>query len=544
MKKLLNILGGGCGGCKKILAVLMVAVMMATMAPVVFAVVEYEDFEYENLNDVIETHYLPPSDFLEGVVNGVAASEDLFSFFFRTNPTPVNTDKYLYGYGYGLFAGEDLPGWGYGFGFGYDYFYEEVDGWCSGEACPFPEKLGMGLKLGDSFGEFKLLATDGVTEELPVAMSFAISTLVPALAGAAINLPAGLFMTASDPTWEGELTLTVAETAGSVSGFDSAVSVNVATCAGCAVTLSAPVVVVIPNDDFEEGGLVKLETVAGEQTVDECTAGEYNNELDMDEPTAYTLDEDSHCYKFDASNVYIATNHFTEFAAGEAEADAPGGGGPGGGSYSKKTAEVAEGTPESVSDFKDLLTLVTSDWRYAVVQQMLDLGLFQGKTVNGERVFDMEGNMTRGMAATVICRYMGCDENAVITVPSFLDVPNDAYYAAAVSYLKDNGIVQGKTPANFDPAGTVTRAQFFKMVVKAYMHLNPAVAEEWNALLAGTTTYFEDVPTTVWYAGYMNLAANKGLLKGSVENGKRYAKGGKDVTRVQAGAMIGYVLGL
>ncbi|MDD3861688.1 MAG: S-layer homology domain-containing protein [Candidatus Gracilibacteria bacterium] len=546
MKKLLSILGGGCGGGKKILALLMVAVMMATMAPMVFADVapEYQEFGY---ND--ETHWLATENLLNSAVE--AALEADFYFFFRTNPAfSGDTDDYLYGYGYGIFAGEDglEPGYGYGFGYGYDYFNSFAGEWMEGSEY---DKFGIGL--GESYGEFKLLATDGETEALPVAIT------LEAAAGfdASVSLPAGLVMTGGEG-WDG--TINVEEGTASDEFEEGAVVVTIdkGDYDGD-IYLTAPVLVKVPYSGFD-GGLVKVYIGVAEYEVSACTTdqftGDEGEEGDLSEYdstgayiTSLNIDDEAHCYTYDDDYVYVATTHFTDFAAGAGGAsdddddDSPAGGGSSGGSY-KKAAVVAEGTPEKVSEFKDLLTLVTSDWRYAVVQQMLDLGLFQGKTVNGERVFDMEGNMTRGMAATVICRYMGCDEKAVVTTPSFMDVPNDAYYAAAVSYLKDNGIVQGKTPANFDPAGTVTRAQFFKMVVEAYMKLNPAVVAEWNTLLAGTTTYFDDVPTTVWYAGYMNLAANKGLLKGAVENGKRYAKGGKDVTRVQAGAMIGYVLGL
>ncbi|MFA7685214.1 MAG: hypothetical protein WCX95_00255, partial [Candidatus Gracilibacteria bacterium] len=67
---------------------------------------------------------------------------------------------------------------------------------------------------------------------------------------------------------------------------------------------------------------------------------------------------------------------------------------------------------------------------------------------------------------------------------------------------------------------------------------------EWEALLQGRTNYYADVTDDSWYAGLMNLAAEKGLLKGFVSGDLRYARGGEEVTRVGAGAMLSYLLNM
>ena len=524
MKKLLNILGGCGGGCKKILGMLVATAMVVSVIPVTFAIT-YQEFEYNG-----ETHYLIPATGLDNLVSAEA------TFFFRTNPAlSGDDDAYLYGYGYGYFQ-ETGYGYGYGFGYGYEYFATNVSEWE-----PDDDKFGLGL--GESYGEYKLPVSGGVTAELPAPMTFAEEDL-----GAEVILPEGLVMTASDENWDGTLVVTAAADDGNVDGFGDSGVVSVEidlgdTCEDCTISLDSPVVVMIPNDDFTAGDLVMVSTAEDDYEVDECSEAEYDGggeEL----PGSYTLGEDDHCYTYDASNVYVATTNFTVFVAGPAEED---GGGGGGGSVKKKVVKeevVEEEASDEVSDFTDLLSLKEADWQYSVIQQMLDLGLFQGVTVNGKKVFNMTGSMTRAMAATVICRYMGCDEDAVVTVAPFSDVGLTTWYSAPVAYLKAQGIVEGKAGNKFDPTGTVTRAQFFKMIVKAYMKLHPSIATEWETLMGTNVDYYADVVPANWYYTYMNLAAHKGLLKGVVVGGKRYAKGGQDVTRVQAAAMLSYLLNL
>jgi len=307
--------------------------------------------------------------------------------------------------------------------------------------------------------------------------------------------------------------------------------------------------------DLDDGSLVKVETASGEYEVEECNGSEYNSLLgDKDDPLAYDLDSDEHCYTSDGDNVYIATTHFSVFGAGEeeeVEEESSSSGTMGG--YYRKISRVKTPADEAggamnqyqhVDDFADLIGVDPNSWRYLAIKEVMNKGLFEGRYVGNQTIFDMDGNMTRGMASTVICRYMGCDEDALVGSMSFTDVPTNAYYAAAVGYLKGQGIVSGKTSTTFDPSGTVTRSEFFKMLVQAYMSVHPEVMVEWQSLLTGRTDYFSDVAADAWYAGYMNFAAKTGLLKGYQENGKVYAKGGQDVTRIEAAAMIGYFLGL
>lgn len=65
--------------------------------------------------------------------------------------------------------------------------------------------------------------------------------------------------------------------------------------------------------------------------------------------------------------------------------------------------------------------------------------------------------MTRGMLVTVLWRLDG--ETAPKTATTFTDVDANAYYADAVAWAAESGIVNGIGGNKFDPEGNVTREQ-------------------------------------------------------------------------------------
>ena len=72
---------------------------------------------------------------------------------------------------------------------------------------------------------------------------------------------------------------------------------------------------------------------------------------------------------------------------------------------------------------------------------------------------------TRAMAVVMLLRLDGSDTNGMDLSP-FLDVPADSYYAKAVAWAYQNGIVNGVSDTLFLPNESVTREQFFAMVIR------------------------------------------------------------------------------
>jgi len=141
---------------KKLFSSLIAISMMLTVLPVAMAYSGYQEFTYNG-----ESHYLAREESLVGCAN------DCPYYFLRTNPLlSGDSEQYLYGYGYGYFA-ETGYGYGYGFGYGYDYWDSYVSSWVSTGSYA---KLGIGL--GESYGEFKIPTSRGVTMALPTSMTF------------------------------------------------------------------------------------------------------------------------------------------------------------------------------------------------------------------------------------------------------------------------------------------------------------------------------------------------------------------------------------
>lgn len=102
------------------------------------------------------------------------------------------------------------------------------------------------------------------------------------------------------------------------------------------------------------------------------------------------------------------------------------------------------------------------------------------------------------------------------TTDSYKDaaaIDEDAVEAVELMYALD--IMTGDEKGNFNPNATITRAEVAKMI---YVILNKGNDDK--AATYAVANLFTDVPSTAWYAGYINYLAALGLVNGS--EGKFY----------------------
>jgi len=88
---------------------------------------------------------------------------------------------------------------------------------------------------------------------------------------------------------------------------------------------------------------------------------------------------------------------------------------------------------------------------------------------------------------------------------TFADVPAGFWAADAINALSEKGIVSGMGGGVFAPQGTLTRAQFSKMIVLGVNGEEPPAA---------TTVKFSDVAVGAWYAPYVEEGVKLGLFTG------------------------------
>lgn len=118
--------------------------------------------------------------------------------------------------------------------------------------------------------------------------------------------------------------------------------------------------------------------------------------------------------------------------------------------------------------------------------------------------------------------------------PPFSDIGGSTCQGA-ITFLASIGAVNGVGGGLFDPTAPITRAEFAKVVVNLIGQGNVAAA------LANETPNFVDaskIPTWAW--GYVNVAADDGIIKGyPVRGSTRTAFGPKQqITDVEAAAML------
>lgn len=112
----------------------------------------------------------------------------------------------------------------------------------------------------------------------------------------------------------------------------------------------------------------------------------------------------------------------------------------------------------------------------------------------------------------------------VQTTKNFTDV-SDQWFAADVKLLANKLLIQGRTQNTFVPQGTLTRAEFAALLVRAL-----GLPED-----TATAKQFTDVKETDWYAGYLGAAFKAGLMNGYPD---RSARPNAPVKREEAAKMI------
>ncbi len=154
--------------------------------------------------------------------------------------------------------------------------------------------------------------------------------------------------------------------------------------------------------------------------------------------------------------------------------------------------------------FKDLNV---SAWYHLDTDYVIRNGLMKGMS---EDEFAPSLNLTRAMLVTVLYRLEG--EPATNRSIPFADVDMGAYYANAVSWAKQNGIVMGVTENEFAPDDNITREQIAAILFRysIYKGMDAVTMEE--------NLHFDDAAEISEYAiSALNWAVGRGLLKGRTE---------------------------
>ena len=146
-------------------------------------------------------------------------------------------------------------------------------------------------------------------------------------------------------------------------------------------------------------------------------------------------------------------------------------------------------------------------WYAEDVKYVVENGIFNGVEKNS---FAPNKKLTRAMLVTVLYRMAG--EPATNRSIPFGDIDMGAYYASAVSWAKQNGIVTGITENEFSPNANITREQIASIIFRyaQYKGMDAMTLEE--------NLHFNDNDEISEYAvSAMNWAVGRGLINGKTE---------------------------
>lgn len=162
------------------------------------------------------------------------------------------------------------------------------------------------------------------------------------------------------------------------------------------------------------------------------------------------------------------------------------------------TAAFAEKkADEPVAPEKLFADVSADDYYYEAVKWASENGVTGGI---GENLFGAKLPCTRAQIVTFLWRAAGSPEPKGMS--GFVDVSADAYYAKAVAWAVEEGIVSGTSATTFSPDAVCTRAQSVAFLYRAF-------GEKVNEA-AG----FSDVSADAYYADAVAWAVENGVASG------------------------------
>ena len=161
------------------------------------------------------------------------------------------------------------------------------------------------------------------------------------------------------------------------------------------------------------------------------------------------------------------------------------------------TAAFAEKKAEPIAPEKLFADVSADAYYYEAVKWASENGVTGGI---GENLFGANLPCTRAQIVTFLWRAAGSPEPKGMS--GFVDVSADAYYAKAVAWAVEEGIVSGTSATTFNPDAVCTRAQSVAFLYRAF-------GEKVNKA-AG----FSDVSADAYYADAVAWAVENGVASG------------------------------
>lgn len=191
---------------------------------------------------------------------------------------------------------------------------------------------------------------------------------------------------------------------------------------------------------------------------------------------------------------------------------------------------VASGALQPGASASQFADLTAGSWYYGGVRYALENGLMTGTSA---RTFAPDRPVTRAMLVTILWRLAG---EPYGRVSPFEDVLPGSWYAQAVSWAYDKGIVTGVTATSFQPGAPVTREQLCAILCRY-----AALTGKNTAASVSLDAFTDRAQVSAYAEASVRWALQAGLLTG-VGDGRLAPRSG--ATRAQLAVLLQRFAGL
>lgn len=175
-----------------------------------------------------------------------------------------------------------------------------------------------------------------------------------------------------------------------------------------------------------------------------------------------------------------------------------------------------------------------NEWYTEAVKYATQHGYFSGYS---DGTFGPANNIIRQDFAVVMARAAGADlTNQSTDNLKFNDVDKNAYYAKALAWCVENGIISGYQNGNFGPADAITREQICAMIYRYQVKqgcMDDYSDETVNEVLA---KYPDKLNVSDWALGSVAWCISNGVITGA--NGGTEIQSGANANRAQIAAIF------
>ena len=171
----------------------------------------------------------------------------------------------------------------------------------------------------------------------------------------------------------------------------------------------------------------------------------------------------------------------------------------------KETSSSDVSNSTDTTDTNKFEDVYVSDWYFDAVQYVYENDMMAGTS---DITFSPNQTTTRGMIVTILYRLEG--EPTVTGTTAFTDVTANQYYANAVAWAVQNGIVAGSDATTFAPNNAITREQMAAILYRYAQFKGYDVSAK-----ADLSTYIDAADVSAYATDAMAWASQTGLITGT-----------------------------